>query len=93
MSAPDPEGMSLLAKVIAAGTAVVAPIWGGMKWLDTRLDKKADRQAVKEAFEKLDTELGTQRGHIAKIFDQMRDAEGVSEKRHRELMMHLLERK
>ena len=58
MSAPDPEGLSLLAKVIAAGTAVAAPIG----WLWAKLDKKADK-----------AEVDRQRDNIAKIFEKMED--------------------
>ena len=93
MSAPDPEGMSLLGKIVAAATAVVVPVWGARTWLDSRFAEKADRKAVKEAFEKIEDELSVQRGNQGKIFDQMRDSEKANEARHRELMMHMLEKK
>ena len=89
MSAPDPEGMSLLAKVIAAGTAVVAPIWGGMKWLDGRFDKKADRDDMDSAIGKIDHEFEIHRGYFAKVFDQMRDSEQRAQDRHERLMERL----
>lgn len=47
MSAPDPEGMSLAAKVVAAISAVGAPI----AWLYTQLGKKADKEDVKKCLE------------------------------------------
>lgn len=89
MDAPDPEGMSLLAKLIAAGTPLAGAVWGILKlW-----NKKADKHAVANQFQTVNNELGVQRTHIGKIFDQMRDMEKVSEERHRELLMHLVERK
>ena len=61
MSAPDPEGLSLAAKVIAAITAVVSPFVVGYSWINGRLDKKADKDEVDrhwdyfvKVFEKLD---------------------------------------
>lgn len=89
MSSPDPEGIGLATKVIGAIVAVGTPI----TWLWAKLDKKADKHAVAEQFQTMTNELTVQRGHIGKIFEQMRDMEQVSEERHRELMMHLLERK
>ena len=89
MSAPDPEGMSLLAKVIAAGSAIVAPIWALHKWLDSRFDKKADKDVMKSAIGKLDGELETHRGYFAKVFDQMRDNEQRAQDRHERLMERL----
>ena len=85
MSTPDPEGMSLLAKVIAAGSAIVAPIWALHKWLDGRFDKKADKEAISA----IDDELETHRGYFAKVFDQMRDNEQRAQDRHERLMERL----
>ena len=93
MASPDPEGMSLLAKVMTVATAVIAPLWGGHKYLESRFDKKADKETVQRGLEELNAELTIQRGHIGKVFDQMRDSEYKNEGRHRELMMHLLEKK
>jgi hypothetical protein len=91
MATPDPESFSLLAKVITAGGVVATPI----VWLWTKLDKKADKHAVATQLQTVTTELAVQRGHIAKIFDQMtrRWSKASQEARHRELMMHLLENK
>lgn len=58
MASPDPEGMSLLAKVIAAATAVVVPVWGARTWLDKRFEKKADRDDSDRAFK-----------HIEKLYE------------------------
>ncbi len=89
MAAPDPEGMSLFAKVVATGAAL-APLGGFWIWLDNRFAKK---HTVTSQLQAVTGELATQRGHIGKIFEQMRDMEKVSEERHRELMMHLLEKR
>lgn len=89
MDAPDPEGVSILTKAVIAATPLVAAAWGFVKlW-----DKKADKHAVNNAVNEVKLELGVQRGHIGQIFQQMRDMEKVSEERHRELLMHLVERK
>lgn len=86
MSAPDPEGFGLLAKVIAAGTALAAPVG----WLYTKLDKKADKHTVNTQFQTVTNELGTLRSTQAKIFDQMREAEQRAVDRHERLMDRLL---
>lgn len=93
MPSPDPEGFSLLSKVVAAGAVVVAPVFGVYKWIDSRFDKKADKDTVKEAFEKVDAELTIQRGHIGKIFDQMREGEKDARDRHEELLKALYQNK
>lgn len=86
MDAPDPEGISLLTKVIAAATPLAGVVWGFVKlW-----NKKADKHAVANQFQAVNNEIAIQRGHIAKIFDQMREAEHIAEARHRELLMHLV---
>ena len=89
MTAPDPDGIGLLGKLVGAAAAVLAPIGGAWLWIDNRFAKK---HTLNSAIEDVKTELGVQRGHIAKIFDQMHDAETKSESRHRELLMHLLRR-
>jgi hypothetical protein len=89
MATPDPEGFSLLAKVITAGGVVATPI----VWLWTKLDKKADKHAVATQLQTVTTELAVQRGHIAKIFDKLAEAESRNEVRHRELLMHMLDDK
>lgn len=86
MAAPDPEGFGLLSKVLAAATAVGVPILGAYKWLDTRLDKKADKHAVNNQFQAVTNELSVQRGHIAKVFDQIRENEQRAQDRHERLM-------
>lgn len=58
MAAPDPEGMSLLSKVIAAGTAVIVPIWGARTWLEKRFETKADKGDVEKSLK-----------HIEKLYE------------------------
>lgn len=60
MAAPDPEGFSLLAKVIGAAAAIVVPLGGTYKWITGSLDKKADQ-----------SEMDRQRDNISKLFDKL----------------------
>jgi len=73
MSAPDPESFSLLQKVMGAAAAIVTPIYGVYKVVETKLDKKADK-----------SEVDRHRDYFVKVFDKMeehtkRDAEMFSE--------------
>ena len=86
MSAPDPEGISLLAKVVAAGAAVIAPLWGAWTWLDKRLEKKADKVEVEATAIEFREEFKTHRSYFAKVFDQMRENEQRAQDRHERLM-------
>ena len=72
----------------AAGT--VAGAW---KYIDSRLEKKADKQAVNNQFQRVENELTMQRGHIAKVFDQMRENEQRAQDRHERIMERLTERR
>ena len=89
MSAPDPEGMSLLAKLMAAAAAVIAPIWGLQKWLDSRFDRKADKHNVATQFQRVENELGIQRSYFKDVFNQIRDNEQRAQDRHERLMERL----
>jgi len=93
VASPDPEGFSIAAKVIGALAAIGLPIGGVYAWLERRFDKKADKHIVNSQFQAVQNELGTLRGTQAKIFDQMREDRGAAEQRHREVLMHLLDRK
>lgn len=84
---PDSDGVSLLAKLVGAAAAILAPIGGLWVWIDNRFAKK---QSLNSAINEVKLELGVQRGHIAKIFDVIREGEERSEARHRELLMHML---
>ena len=86
MAAPDPEGFSLLTKVTAAAAAVIGPIWGARTWLDRKFDKKANKDEVEKQYTVLAGELTVQRGHIAKVFDQIRENEQRAQDRHERLM-------
>ena len=82
MSAPDPEGFSILSKVLAAGAVLAGPVYGFIKLYNA----KADKQEVKDAFEKVDAELTILRGTQAKIFDKISDNEKAARDRHDEMM-------
>lgn len=86
MATPNPEDMSLLAKVLGAAAAVITPIWGGYKWVDGKLERKADKEDVNRSFEDLNDELATQRTNISKIFDQIRENEQRAQDRHERIM-------
>lgn len=86
MATPNPDDMSLLAKVIGAAAAVITPLWGAHKWLDGKLDKKADKDDVHRSFADMTDELSTQRASIGKIFDQIRQNEQRAQDRHERLM-------
>ena len=89
MSAPDPESFSLLAKVIAAGTAIAAPIG----WLYAKLEKKADKKEVfaeltlhrkyfTDVFEKMET-------HARRDEDLFREVMGTMSQHHAEILREL----
>ena len=88
MATPDPEGFSLLAKVITAGGVVATPI----VWLWTKLDKKADKHAVANSFQKVENELAVHRGYFKDVFNQMRENEQRAQDRHERLMERINER-
>jgi hypothetical protein len=70
MASPDPEGMGLLAKVIAAATAVVVPVWGARTWLDKRFDKKVEKDDFKEFMARFDKHVEHDQQIQAKLFDK-----------------------
>lgn len=73
MSTPDPEGMSLLAKLLTAGIAILAPFAAAWRYFDGRLEKKADKHAVNNTVQEMKNELAHQRTVQAKLFDQLRE--------------------
>lgn len=89
MSAPDPEGMSLLGKVIAAGAAVIAPVVGVWKWFDHRMEKKLDKSDFAEAMKRFDAHAESDRTIQEKLFDQIRENEQRAQDRHERLMERL----
>lgn len=93
MSAPDPEGISLIGKVagtlVGLGTVMVSPVL----YVHKRLDRKADKSAVAAQFEAVQVELENQRHDVAKIFDQMRENEQRAQDRHEKVMEAVYSRK
>ena len=82
MSAPDPETFSWATRLLAPLGVVTAPVI----WIHKRLDRKADKIDVAEKFQEVSEELQTQRGHIAKLFDQLRENEQRAQDRHEKVM-------
>lgn len=89
MSAPDPEGMSLLAKVLAAAAAVLTPPWLFWKWLNDRLERKADKHSVANQFQVVTNELAMHKQTMGKLFDQIRENEQRAADRHSELLREI----
>jgi uncharacterized membrane protein YccC len=92
MAAPDPESLGLLGKVIAAGAAVVVPIWWARTWFERRMARKADKDAVEKIEGGIKDELTIHRGYFKDVFNQIRESDNKSEERHRELLMHLVKK-
>lgn len=86
MSAPDPEGMTMLGKIAVAAVAAFTPVAAGWRWIESRFDKKADKDFVTGEFQKVHDELKIQRGHVGKIFDQIRESEQRAADRFERLM-------
>lgn len=74
-----------------AGSLVTAvgAMFGGWKWLDAKLDKKADKEEVDAAINEVREEITIQRGHVSKIFDQIRENEQRAQDRHERIMERL----
>lgn len=77
MSAPNPDEMSLLAKVLAAGVAIVGPIWGARTWIESRFAKKVDKDDfkdfIKEFTGRFEQHARDDREIQAKLFDRIDD--------------------
>lgn len=71
MSAPDPESVTLLTKILAAGAAVVAPVYGIVKYLDARFDKKADKEDFAAFLERSEQYRRETREVQIKLFDKI----------------------
>ena len=71
MAAPDPEGMSLLGKVMAAAVGVVVPVWGARTWVENRFSKKMDKGDFKDFLERFDEHVRNDREVQAKLFDKV----------------------
>lgn len=85
MSAPDPESYGLLAKVVAAGTVIAAPIG----WLWTKLDSKVSKGEFKEFCDRVDDHIKRDQEIQGKLFDQMRENEQRAQDRYERLMERL----
>lgn len=84
--AADPEGFSILSKVLAAGTAIAVPVGVVYRIVSSALNKKANKEEVEKQFHALNAEMSTQRGNIGKLFDQLRQNEQRAQDRHERLM-------
>jgi len=77
-------------KWVAGGlVSVTGVLWGGIKYVDNRLDKKADKEHVNQEFGEVRVELQWQRENVAKLFDQIRDSDQRAQDRHERLMERL----
>lgn len=64
-------------------------MFGYHKYIEGKIAKKADKEAVKNTFSDVKEEMAVQRGHIAKIFDVIRENEQRAQDRHERLMEKL----
>lgn len=71
--------MSLLAKVVAAGVAVVAPVWGARTWLDKRLAAKADKEDTDRCLK-----------HIEKLYENAEKDRALTRDLHDKAMAQIL---
>lgn len=69
--------MSLLAKVIAAATAVVVPVWGARTWLDNRFAKKVEKDDFRSFIDRFDQHIRDDRETQAKLFDKIDDVKNI----------------
>ena len=113
MSAPQPEDIGLMAKMVVAAGGILALFgsWFGLhKYTHGKIDKKADKAAFDKLTEKveqhtisrdvyeehtrsdirqldaLSSEIIRQRGHVEKIFDEIKDVRQEMSNGHKELM-------
>lgn len=74
---PDPENMSLLAKVITAGSAVVVPIWIARSWLENRFAKKVGKDDFAEFTKRFDEHCAHDREIQGKLFDKIDEVKDI----------------
>lgn len=77
MTPPDPEGMSILAKVMAAGAAIVAPVWIARTWLEKRFEHKIDKDEFSDFITRFDQHTRDDRETQAKLFDKIDDLKSI----------------
>jgi hypothetical protein len=73
MKAPDPEDFTMLQKVIAAGAAVVAPVWVARSWIEKRFSKKMDKEDFAAFMGSFNQHIRDDREVQAKLFDKVDD--------------------
>lgn len=71
MATPDPEAFGLLEKLLAAGAAIVAPLFGLWKFMEGKLDKKADKDDLEELSNRYEQNRLEVREVQIKIFDKL----------------------
>lgn len=83
MDSPDPEGFSLLAKLIAAASFILIPAAGAWNWLDKRFARK---HQVANDMQAITSEIALRRGDIKELFQSLADHSRRDEQLFRELM-------
>jgi hypothetical protein len=71
----------------------IGGLFGYHKYIEARIDKKADKHVVNNQLQEIKNEQAVQRGHIGKVFDQMRENEQRAQDRHERLMEKIAERR
>lgn len=82
----DPSFWKWLAGALMA---LGGAMFGAWKLVDGKLEKKANKKDVNEAIEEVRQEITIQRGHVSKIFDQIRENEQRAQDRHERIMERL----
>ena len=68
-------------------------LFGYHKYVDGRIEKMADKKSMDKLESDIQTELTIHRSYFKDVFNQIRESDQKSEERHRELLMHLVQRK
>ena len=81
MAAPDPEGMSLLGKIVSAAVGIVVPVWGARTWVENRFNKKLNKDDFKEFIsrfeDRFDKHCENDREVQAKLFDKVDEVKNI----------------
>ena len=83
MSAPDPEGVSLLSRIIQSGAAILAPVGGLWLWIDSRFAKK---HTVNNQLQEIKNEQGIHRGYFKDVFEKLEAHQRRDEEMFREVL-------
>jgi hypothetical protein len=89
LTVADLEGVRILSQVIAAGVVILGPVFGLWLWIDSRYAKK---HSVATSLQTVANEIGMLRKTQENASEQMLSMERLSEVRHRELLVLLLEK-